>query len=64
LTFVIVFQLSIAPETEYVNGSDVTVSELTSLWLFAQNARVSIQGKIDGDDVVSYELAVSRTDLI
>ena len=57
------FQLCIAPETEDVCGSDIPISELTSLWLFVQNAKVSIEGKIDGNDVVSYELEVRKKKL-
>ena len=57
--FYIFLKLCIAPETEDVHGSDVKISELTSLWLFARDAKASIQGKIDGDDV-SFEFAVSK----
>lgn len=53
------FQLSIVPETEYVHGSNIKTSNLTSVWLFARNAKASIQDKIDEDDsAASYEISV------
>ncbi|CAB3982302.1 Hypothetical predicted protein [Paramuricea clavata] len=54
--------LCIAPKTEHVHGSDIKISELTSVWLFARNAKASIQGQVDGDDAVSYEFSASGGD--
>lgn len=54
------FQLCIAPKTEHVHGSDIKISELTPVWLFARNAKASIQGQVDGDAAVSYEFSVSK----
>ena len=43
-----------------MHGSDIKISELTPVWLFARNAKASIQGQVDGDAAVSYEFSVSK----
>lgn len=46
--------------TEHVPDVGLKLSELTSVWLYSRHAKVSIEGKIDANHVVSYDLSVSK----
>ena len=41
-----------------MHGANIKTSDLTCVWLYARNAKASIEGKVDEDHSVSYEISV------
>lgn len=60
-SYIFLLKLKIAPETEYVNGSEINIAGLKSLWLFARNGEASIwkKSKENAHRDVFYKLSVS-----